>query len=153
MPVRYQIDDVNRLVIATGHGMLTDQEVFEYKQSVWSLPAVAGYDELIDLRDVKRLDVPTAERLRELARLSAAMDVRNPSKVAIVSDNPVTVEVARTYQVLRKLDPRSTRKVSVFLTVEQAAHWLRPPGQKRPRAQRPMQRRPLPGDPDPTKGY
>ena len=152
MPVRYQIDDVNRLVIATGHGMLTDQEVFEYKQSVWSLPAVAGYDELIDLRDVKRLDVPTAERLRELARLSAAMDVRNPSKVAIVSDNPVTVEVARTYQVLRKLDPRSTRKVSVFLTVEQAAHWLRPPGQKR-RAQKSMQRRPLPGDPDPTKGH
>ena len=131
MPLRYQIDDTNRLVLTTGHGALTDQEVFEYKQSVWSLERVAGYDELIDMRDVQKLDVPTAERLRELARLSAAMDVRVPSKVAIVANDPITVEVARTYQVLRKLDRRSTRKVSVFLTVEQAALWLRPPAKKR----------------------
>jgi len=147
MPIRYQIDNVNRLVVTTGHGMLTDQEVFEYKQSVWSLPVVAGYDELIDLRDVKRLDVPTAERLRELARLSAAMDVRIPSKVAIVANDRITTEIARTYQVLRKLDRRSTRRVSVFLTVEQAAHWLRPPPKKSPRIPRSMERRRLPGDP------
>jgi hypothetical protein len=131
MPLRYQIDDANRLVLTTGHGALTDQEVFEYKQSVWSLERVAGYDELIDMRDVQKLDVPTAERLRELARLSAAMDVRVPSKVAIVANDPVTVEVARTYEVLRKLDRRSTRKVNVFLTVELAALWLRPPAKKR----------------------
>lgn len=151
MALRYQIDDVNRLVLTTGHGLLTDQEVFEYKQSVWSLPRVAGYDELIDLRDVQRLDVPTAERLRELARLSAAMDVRIPSKVAIVANDPITAEVARTYQVLRKLDRRSTRRVSVFLTVEQAAGWLRPPPRKR--SPRPMERRRLPGDSEPTQGH
>jgi hypothetical protein len=153
MPVRYQIDNVNRLVVATGHGMLTDQEVFEYKQSVWSLPAVAGYDELIDLRDVKHIEVPTAERLRELARLSAAMDVRIPSKVAIVSSDPVTAEVARTYQALRKLDPRSTRRVSVFPTVEQAAHWLRPAPRRRPRGQKPTERGRRPGGPGPTQGH
>jgi predicted membrane-bound spermidine synthase len=59
------------------------------------------------------------------------MDVKSPSKVAIVANDPVTVEVARTYQVLRKLDRRTTRKVDVFLTVEEAALWLRPPGKKR----------------------
>ncbi|HEX5030149.1 MAG TPA: hypothetical protein VFY90_09860 [Tepidiformaceae bacterium] len=131
MPLRYQIDDENRIVLMTGHGTVTDQEVFEYKQSVWSLESVAGYDELVDMRDVQRLDVPTAERLRELARLSAAMDVQTPSKLAIVANDPVTVEVARTYEVLRKMDRRSTRKVGVFLTVEQAALWLRPHAKKR----------------------
>src|SRR5512138_237732 len=98
--IRYQIDDLNQVVLTTGHGTLTDQEVFEYKQSVWSDPRVAGYDELFDARDVKHLEVPTAERLRELARLSAAMDVAIPSRVAIVANDPVTTEVARTYQVL-----------------------------------------------------
>jgi hypothetical protein len=130
MPLRYQIDDENRLVLMTGHGTVTDQEVFEYKQSVWSLESVAGYDELVDMRDVQKLDVPTADRLRELARLSAAMDVQTPSKLAIVANDPVTVEVARTYEVLRKLDRRSTKKVGVFLTVEEAALWLRMPRRK-----------------------
>jgi hypothetical protein len=131
MPLRYQIDDENRLVHMTGHGTVTDQEVFEYKQSVWSLERVAGYDELVDMRDVQKLAVPTADRLRELARLSAAMDVQTPSKLAIVANDPVTVEVARTYEVLRKMDRRSTKKVSIFLTVEEAVLWLRPPAWKR----------------------
>jgi hypothetical protein len=132
MPIRYQIDDVNRVVVTTGHGELTDQEVFEYKTSVWALPRVAGYDELFDVRDVKRLDVPAAERLKELARLSAAMDVKTPSKLAIVANDHVTTEIARIYKEMRKLDRRSTKKVSVFMTVEQAAQWLQPPDKKRP---------------------
>jgi hypothetical protein len=49
MPLRYQIDDANRLVLTSGHGTVTDLEVFEYKQSVWSLERVAGFDELIDM--------------------------------------------------------------------------------------------------------
>jgi len=132
MPIRYQIDDVNRIVLTTGVGTLTDQEVFEYKTSVWALPRVAGYDELFDVREVQRLDVPTAERLKELAQLAASMDVKAPSKLAIVANDHITSEIARVYKEMRKLDRRSTKKVSVFMTVEQAAQWLQPPGKKRP---------------------
>jgi hypothetical protein len=129
MPLRYQIDDTNRLVLRPPR-CLTDQEVFEYKQSVWSR-ARGGLRRADRHEGRQKLDVPTADRLRELARLSAAMDVGMPSKVAIVANDPITVEVARTYEVLRKLDRRSTRKVNVFLTVELAALWLRPPAKKR----------------------
>jgi hypothetical protein len=120
------------MVLTTGHGTLTDQEVFEYKMSVWALPRVAGYDELFDVRDVQRLDVPTPDRLKELARLGAAMDVKMPSKLAIVANDHVTTEIARVYKEMRKLDRRSTKKVSVFMTLEQAAQWLQPQGKKRP---------------------
>src|SRR5258705_884388 len=132
MPIRYQIDNVNRVVLTTGHGTLTDQEVFEYKTSVWALQQVAGYDELFDVRDVQRLDVPTADRLKELARLGAAMDVKTPSKLAIVANDHVTSEIARVDKEMRKLDRRSTKKASIFMTVEQAAQRLQPPGKKRP---------------------
>ena len=136
MPLRYQIDDEHRLVQTKGYGVLTDQEVFEYKQSVWSLPQVAGYDELFDVSGVDRVDFPSAERLRELARLSAAMDVRFPSRVAVVANDLVTFEVARMYEIFRKLDRRSTRDVSVFLKVEEAVAWLKEPASK------PARRRP-----------
>ena len=127
MPLRYQIDDEHRLVLTRGFGVLTDQEVFEYKQSVWSQPRVAGYDELVDVTDVERIDIPSAERLRELARLSAAMDVLPPSRVAIVTTDLVSFEIARMYEVFRKLDKRSTRDVSVFRKEEEAIEWLKAP--------------------------
>src|SRR5262249_24064127 len=127
MPLRYTMDDDHHLVLATGHGVLTDQEVFEYKQSVWSLAKVAGYDELLDLREVERLEVPSTERLRELARLSAAMDVKTPTKLAIVADDLVTSGVARMHEVMRRMDERSTKQVAVFRAVEEAIAWLKPP--------------------------
>jgi len=136
MPLRYTMDDEHHLVLATGHGVLTDQEVFEYKQSVWSLPKVAGYDELLDLREVEHLEVPSTERLRELARLSAAMDVETPSKLAIVADDLVTAGVARIYEVMRRMDERSTKQVAVFRAVEEAIAWLKPPQPKGPRKTR-----------------
>lgn len=126
MPLRYQIDDERRVVITTGHGIVNDTEVFEYKQSVWSLPRVAGYDELIDMTDVQRVEVPSTERLRELARLSAAMDVSIPSRLAIVAADPVTYGIAQMYELFRRLDRRSTKTLSVFRSVEEAILWLRP---------------------------
>jgi hypothetical protein len=135
MPLRYAVDDEHRIVITTGYAVLTDQELFEYKQSVWSRPEVAGYDELLDAREVEKVDIPSAERLRELARLSAAMDVNVPSKVAIVASDPVTFGIARIYEILRELDPRSTREVSVFRAVEEALVWLKH-SEKKPPARR-----------------
>lgn len=137
MPLRYQIDDEHRLVLTRGFGVLTDQEVFEYKQSVWSLPRVAGYDELVDVTHVERIDIPSAERLRELARLSAAMDVLPPSRVAIVTSDLVSFEIARMYKVFRKLDRRSTRDVSVFRKEEEAIEWLKAPQPASRRGRRP----------------
>lgn len=126
MPLRYQIDDEHRVVITTGHGVVNDTEVFEYKQSVWSLPRVAGYDELIDMTGVQRVEVPSTERLRELARLSAAMDVPIPSRLAIVAADAVTHGIAQMYELFRRLDRRSTKTLSVFRTVEEALLWLSP---------------------------
>jgi hypothetical protein len=136
MPLRYAVDDEHRIVITTGYAVLTDQELFEYKQSVWSKPEVAGYDELLDAREVEKVDIPSAERLRELARLSAAMDVSIPSKVAIVANDPVTFGIARIYEILRELDPRSTREVSVFRAVEEALVWLKHTEKKPPARRR-----------------
>ena len=145
MPLRYVIDDEHRLVATTGHGIVTDQEIFEYKQSVWSLARVAGYDELLDMRDVHRLDIPSTERIRELVRLSAAMDVRTPSRVAIVANDLVTHGIARIYSVMRRQDPRSTREISVFKAVEEAVEWLKPPGGKRLERRKRAERGPAPG--------
>jgi len=123
MPIEHEIDHRRRLVLAKGHGTLTDAEVFHY-QRVWSRPEVAGYDELFDMSDVADITPPSTERIRELAQLSAAMDALSPSRLAIVAPNDLPFALGRMYETHRGLDKRSTKTVNVFRSVEDALAWL-----------------------------
>jgi hypothetical protein len=99
MPIEHEIDHQRRLVLAKGHGTLTDAEVFHYQSSVWSHPEVAGYDELIDMSDVADITLPSSERIRELVQLSAAMDdALSPSRLAIVAPDDFPFALGRMYE-------------------------------------------------------
>jgi hypothetical protein len=125
MPIDHEVDHEHRLVIAKGRGVLTDQDVFEYQRGVWSRPELAGYDELIDMSAVAEIDVPSFQRIRELAQLSAAMDGDAvPSRLAIVAPEDFAFALGRQYEAHRELDKRSTKTVSVFRLIGDALAWL-----------------------------
>jgi hypothetical protein len=124
MPIDYQIDHTRRLVTAQGRGVLSDQDVFEYQRNVWSRTEVAGYDELVDMCAVERIAVPSAERVAQLAVLSASMDVHRPSKFAIVAPQHVAFGLGRMYQINRGLEESSTKEVGVFRTRTEALEFL-----------------------------
>ena len=64
MSISYHIDPHRRVVFAAGHGTFNDRDVFAYQHDVWSRPELAGYDELIDMRDVERIDPPSSRASR-----------------------------------------------------------------------------------------
>lgn len=125
MPIDHEVDHKRRLVTAKGRGKLTDQDVFDYQRGVWSRPEVAGYDELVDMSGIEGIDLPSIERVRELAQLSAAMDEgAPPSRLAIVAPKDYAFALGRLYEAHRGLDQRSRKQVSVFRTVKDALAWL-----------------------------
>jgi hypothetical protein len=125
MPIEHEVDHRRRLVIAKGRGTLTDRDVFEYQRGVWSRPEVAGYDELFDMSDVENIDLPSLERVRELAKLSASMDAAAArSLLAIVAPKDFAFALGRLYEAHRGLDERSRKTVSVFRSVGEALAWL-----------------------------
>jgi hypothetical protein len=124
MPIEYQIDHARRLVAAQGRGVLSDQDVFEYQQAVWSRPDVAGYDELMDMRAVERIIELSADRVVRLAALSAAMDDGRPSRFAIVASQDLAFGLGRMYQTHRSLQESSTKEVGVFRTLGDAVAFL-----------------------------
>jgi hypothetical protein len=125
MPTEHEVDHRRRLVIAKGRGTLTDQDVFEYQRGVWSRPELAGYDELFDMSDVENIDLPSLERVRELAKLSASMDeAGSRSRLAIVAPKDFAFALGRLYEAHRGLDERSRKTVSVFRSVGEALAWL-----------------------------
>jgi hypothetical protein len=94
---------------------------------VWSLPEVRGYNQLVDASEMGHVDIPfpSADAMRELSSLAASMD--DPSiktRFAIVATSAFAYGLARMYATYRALDPRSTRVVSVFRSVDDAMVWL-----------------------------
>jgi hypothetical protein len=125
MPIEYRIVHDRRLVIAKGRGTVTDEDIFGYQRNVWSLPEVSGYDELVDMSQVEGITPPSTERIRELASLSAEMDVPSTtSRFAIVAPTEFSFGLGRLYEILRGLDHRSTKKVSVFRSLDEALAFL-----------------------------
>jgi len=125
MPIDHEIDHEHRLVRARGRGIFTDQDVFSYQRDVWSRPDVAGYDELIDMTEVERIELPSVDRVLDLAKVSAAMDRdAPPSKLAIVAATDLAFGLGRMYQTLRGLEHRSTKQVGVFRSLAEALAFL-----------------------------
>ena len=126
MPIDYKIDTVQRRVVATAYGTLTDADVFDYQRAVWSRADVAGFDEIVDMRAVKIVELPRpgGERLRELAATSASMDPQTSSRFAIVAPDDLAFGLGRMYAAYRDVERRSTKEVRVFRTTEEAIVWL-----------------------------
>ena len=125
MPITYYIDRDQRLVVATPQGVLTDADVFGYQQDVWSRPDTRGYDELIDMTGVSRIEFVSADRVSRLAELSGSMDSPvSPSKLAIIATADFHFGLGRMYQTHREIAKQSTKVVRVFRARQEALQWL-----------------------------
>ena len=125
MPLTFRIDHRHRLVIAAAEGTLTDRDVFGYQHFVWSRPELAGYDELVDMTSVRRIDLPEGDRVRELAQISAQMDSPSqPSRFAILAPSEIAFGLGQVFQAYRSMMKDSTKEVAVFRTMDEVRSFL-----------------------------
>jgi hypothetical protein len=124
MGIEYKIDHARRLVTAQGRGTMTGEDVMNYQREVWSQPEVKGYNELIDMTEVEKIDLPSVKRMKDLAMLSVAMDPPSPSKFAIVAPKDEAFGLGRMYETYRRLESGSTKEVGVFRTMAEALEFL-----------------------------
>ncbi len=124
MPIVYQIDLENRLVTAQGLGTFTHEDIIGYQKEAWSRPELAGFNELVDMTAVEKIEIPTAGRMQQLAALSASMDAGGSSKFAIVAPVHLAYGLGRMYEVYRSLESGSKKEVGVFRTLAEARVFL-----------------------------
>jgi hypothetical protein len=125
VPIAYRIDQDRKVVVACGYGVLTTADVFDYQRTVWSRQDVAGYDELVDMTHVSAVDLPSTQRIQDLASMAARMDVPDGrSRFAIVAPSNLTFGLGRMLQAYRSADQRSTKTVGVFRTMAEALVYL-----------------------------
>jgi hypothetical protein len=125
MPITYAIDRTRRTVYASANGVLTPQDLFTYQNAVWSAPELRGYDECVDMLAVTDIEAATDSNMKALAELSARMDDPSAkSKFAIIAREDLHYGLARMYEAYRSMQPKNTRTLAIFRTLEDALSWL-----------------------------
>jgi hypothetical protein len=125
MPIIYRVDRGARVVIAVGHDVLIDSDVFDYQRDVCSRADVVGFDELIDMTRVTEIALPSTNRIRDLAAVAAEMDSgMSRSRIAIVASTNFSYGLGRMFQTYRQLDANTKKAVGVFRTMEEALTFL-----------------------------
>ena len=105
--------------------MITPDVLFEYQKAVWSDPAIADYDELVDMSGVEDVEAPSPSNVSALAGFSAKMDGSpKPTKLAIVAADDLLFGLGRMYQAYREMKPESKKEVAVFRSMPDAIAWL-----------------------------
>jgi hypothetical protein len=78
------------------------------------------------MTNVLRIELPSFERVKDLAKLSAEMDSKHPpGRFAIVAPGDVPFMLGRLFKGIRAMLPGATRELGIFRTHDEAEEWLR----------------------------
>lgn len=122
MPMTYTIEPEKNLVVTTGAGVLTDDDVMAHRRALSADPRFSPQmRELSDIRQVADFQVTPAG-----IRMMVAADVKMVSsggmhKLAVVAEGNVAYGMSRMYQTLGEPNIRS---VGVFRNYKEAEQWL-----------------------------
>jgi hypothetical protein len=120
MPFRYSVDKTNRLVISTGMGHLTWQEIEARQNEARTDPSFCpDYAQLVDLRQVTGIEMP-GNQARYLAQRKV---FSSQSKRAFVVANPLMFGMGRMWQIYTELS-EAPSQLCVFEDIQSALKWL-----------------------------
>ncbi len=129
MPIQHRSDHAARIVFATPKGTLTEDDMIRYQEKVWFGPELAGYHELVDMRQVEKVEYGSPWKVREMAKMAVQKDAGRPlTRLAIVVASDLHLELAHMYKTFRESDPASRRAVGVFWKYDEALAWLKSAG-------------------------
>jgi hypothetical protein len=120
MPFDYVVHKEHRLVISTGAGVVTWEEIKARQDQTRTDPDFnPEYDQIVDLRAVTGFDMST-EQTRTLASRSI---FSSKSKRAFIAASPGVFGVGRMWEAFTEFS-RNPSQIQVFYDVSSALQWL-----------------------------
>jgi hypothetical protein len=120
MPFDYVIHKERRLVISTGSGLVTWQEIKARQDQTRTDPDFnPEYDQIVDLRSVTGFDMST-EQTRMLARRQI---FSSKSKRAFIATSPSVFGMGRMWETYTEFSENPSQ-IKVFYDVASALRWL-----------------------------
>lgn len=125
MAIEYCIDDERQLLLMKGLGTLTTEDIQAYQREVLSRSDLAGYSELLDLREVRNIVLTTIGKIQLFMQASKGMNsASGDTRLAIVASPDESFGLGRIYEIYRKLRGKSTEESGAFRSMEDALAFL-----------------------------
>jgi hypothetical protein len=122
MPITYRFDASLNVLFVEMHGVLTDEDLFQYAKAATTDTAVPRVcHELIDVREVQVPEASTDSLRRVAATFRDAERAAEGVKIAFVASSDVAYGIARMYQAFRT---GSQASFHVFREMGEARDWL-----------------------------
>ncbi len=123
MPLHVEVDAEKKVILASGEGVVTDQDLLDYVQEYLGGRELSGFNELFDLSGADVRDL-TYSGLSAVAAAAAATDpAHRPVKIAILVSETRGMGVSRLYQSLRE-SKGGRRHTRVFWDPMECREWL-----------------------------
>jgi len=123
MPLRVEVDVDKEMILVSGEGVVTDEELLLYVEEYLYGKKLRGFDELFDLSEADLQDL-TYAGLSSVAAAAAATDPdADPTKIAILVSEARGMGVSRLYQSLRE-SKGGRRHTRVFWDRAECREWL-----------------------------
>jgi hypothetical protein len=120
MPFSYVVYKNHRLVISTGSGCVSWNEISERQhQTKTDLAFDPEFDQLVDLRAVTRFEM-TSQQAGMLTRRTV---FSSTSRRAFVTASPAVFGMSRMWQILTELSDKN-QQIRVFSDLPSALKWL-----------------------------
>lgn len=124
MPITSQVDEKRKLIRTQCTGVLTLDDFFLYKQSLWADREYYGFNELFDISQADFSRIEFADLLT-LAKHSNSLITLDPdSKLAILVSSQKQTELTEFYRNARGMLPNKSRIMKVFHSGAEALEWL-----------------------------
>ncbi len=119
MPVCYKIDKDRRLVVTTGYGVVTRQDIEEHQRNLWMDPDFScTFSQMADFSRMARAEVNAADMYSFAKRSVFAPNARR----AVIVPNDMAFALARLFEILR--GSKGENGIRVFRTIEEGFVWI-----------------------------
>jgi len=119
MPSCYKIDKNRKLVMSTGYGVVTKEDVLDHQNRILGDPEFdPSFSQLLDFTNMTRIGFTSAD-----VHLFASRNVFSASaRRAIVVPDEVTYGLARMFEILR--ESKGEMGIRVYRTLEEGLNWV-----------------------------
>lgn len=129
MPAETKIDHNDQLIRTTWSGDATDDELFHvinsYLQEIKSKPDYNLYNEIVDFRDVGKINISTMglEQISKVAVSSEQPEIS--TKLAFIVKSDLAYGMIRMYTSYRNLISKGNKQIKVFKNESDAHQWIK----------------------------
>lgn len=125
MPFVVDVDHEQGLVSSVWEGDVDEALCISYIEGVWGDASIGAYDELVDFRPVKHVDLSLEALQRLVSRSRSVATPEAVSRSVIVAGGNLIYGLSRMYVSLRNVDDTHKREWKVIDDMEAARRWLR----------------------------